>query len=187
MAKQHRGRLRLWAGVSLAYCVMTATAYAVCQSYHSDVGRTMSLQNDQVQRQIRQAHLDISSLRQQITNTLESTRISRLLDTVPDWSVVLRLLAKMLGDEVVLLDITLQPPSAPSEGSDATPATPAVILSLHGFARNQPGISQFAIRLEHTNLFSQVAVLETKREPFGDADAISFTMHCTITDGEHAP
>ena len=171
--------------ICLAYGVVATMAHALCFAQWSPVNRGVFEKIAQVSEQIHRANQANTAVRKKTTATLEATRISRMYRAVPDWSVVLRLLSKMLGDDVVLGHCLLKSAATTAKGDTALPGNnePIVILDLKGFARSQAAISQFAIRLEQTKLFDQVVVLETKREPFNSADAVAFTMKCTIASG----
>ncbi len=57
-------------------------------------------------------------------------------------------------------------------------------LQLGGLGLAQQAVSEFVLRLEETSLFRQVKLLDTKREPFLDSDAIAFHIECLIETEE---
>jgi hypothetical protein len=93
-----------------------------------------------------------------------------------DWSVLLALLAETTRDEVVLRRCRL------SAGAGRAPRVgpPRGTLEVDGFGSTQSAVSDFVLRLEHTQLFRYVKLIETRREPLGTGFAVAFRIECVF-------
>ena len=106
----------------------------------------------------------------------------RSITDQPDWSLVLNYLAdELLGENIVLSGCSLAPAQGAGEG-DRIHHTP-LTLTLSGYGRTTPDVSQFILRLEQTKLFDQVQLARSDREPFLQDQAIAFEAHCVILTG----
>jgi len=99
------------------------------------------------------------------------------------------LLAPMLDDftkQIVLASCELEPvrgvaPALNAAAGQSLAATqPTYTLFLTGMGRSQGSISQYVLRLEQTGLFDRVTLIESKRTPFGEGEAVSFRIGCTM-------
>lgn len=111
----------------------------------------------------------------------------RLVANKPDWSLLLTLLAATVGDEVMLRSCQLAPlePPAPDPAKPASASAPPherYKLDLDGLGRSQVSVSQFVLRLQQTELFEEIKLLKTNREPLGDGQAIAFQVHATLME-----
>ena len=185
-------RIRVWASGGVAYGVVLLVTYAVCFAHWNDADAQVDDQAAGVLRHINESNQALSELRVKLTTARVALRASSLLTENPDWSVVLRLLARNLGKELVLSRCQMQSSRERAPG-DVDPVSAAVarpisqFIHLVGFARSQAAISAFALRLEQTGLFVEVNILETKREPFLSGEAFAFSLMCSIADSGSSP
>ncbi len=108
------------------------------------------------------------------------------------------LLSTTLGDRIILRNckLTTLRKSSGARGpvtastvedrsvtGDAREST-TIQLGLDGFGLAQPDVSEFVLRLEETSLFRQVKLLDTRREPFLNSDAIAFHIECLLETEE---
>ena len=70
--------------------------------------------------------------------------------------------------------------SAPSGIPD--PAN--IQLELLGLGLSQQAVSEFVLRLEEMTLFRQVKLIETRREPYLESEAIAFRIVCVFQTAE---
>jgi hypothetical protein len=111
----------------------------------------------------------------------------RVINEQPDWSVLLRLIAKASTDQIVLTGCRLDL-QADANRTNARPATTQPnaanhVLSITGFGRTQAAVSHFVLRLEEAKLFDRVSLIKTSREAFSSGEAVAFRIECSLSDG----
>lgn len=122
-----------------------------------------------------------AELRSELSASHATIEANRTVAEQPDWSVLLALLARTIGDDVVLRSVSIAPPptavvAAPVAGAKS--AAPDVVLELIGMGRSPLAVSQHVLRLEETGLFSKVMLLDTGREPLLSSQVIAFRLRC---------
>lgn len=105
----------------------------------------------------------------------------------PDWSLLLGLLAKNVGDNLVLRACELEEVTVRQAGSStAIPiANPGPSsnegkyrLAIRGLGQSQAAVAEFTLRLERIGLFDEVKLVDTSLEPFLAQKAIAFRLEC---------
>jgi hypothetical protein len=191
-AKRRRRHRNAWVTACGAYAALLACAVGMAHVVWGNAGaaeelggRLTAADNDirRFERQTAEARVELAAARA----TIEA---NRTVAGQPDWSVLLALLAKTIGDDVVLRTVAIAPPpnsaatsAAAANGTrPAANAGPDVVLDLGGIGRSQLAVSQHVLRLERTGLFSKVTLLDTSREPYLNGNAIAFRLQCTFGD-----
>jgi Tfp pilus assembly protein PilN len=178
--RQRRIRSRLWIGAVLGYAV---TVLAVCLVYGNMVApRDLGSLSEEL------AGLDteLASLQQQRDALQPKLNEQYLILTAgqsitdqPDWSLLLTYLAdEVLGDRMVLTGCTLAPAGGAIEAHQINDTPMA--LTLTGYGRTTPDVSQLMLRLEQMSLFDKVTLARTNREPFLSGQAIAFEARCVM-------
>ena len=201
LARQRRRHVRrctvtcaTWAGVVLGLCVV-GQGLGPGGVQGSDV---LSDRMDKVVREIETQEQALTVARAELSSAQATLRATRAIANQPDWSVLLALLGKATGDDVMLRSIELQPSqpqatvTAGQRAAVAAPVRPGgpaavaprraagYVLSASGLAQSQLAVTQFVLRLERMGLFSRVTLVDTSREPFRDTEATSFRLECVI-------
>jgi Tfp pilus assembly protein PilN len=109
----------------------------------------------------------------------------------PDWGALLDLLARNLGDNLVLELCRLQHlkggEKAPASGAPASGANDGLgeqfLLEISGLARTQSDVSDCVLRLEKAGLFDRVKLIKTNRHSFLSGKAVAFDLECTFQGG----
>ncbi len=201
LARERRLRVRNWAVACAGYAMALAVVYACCfMSWH--VGpdgldaelAAVSAEAAELSRSLAAAESELSEAQ----DVLDSTRG---IAKQPDWSLLLALLSKTLGDEVVLESCRLGPPTASAQparvqrvqlpGSSSSTSSSAAVaaaarndppyaLHLSGFARSQGAVSKFVLRLDELALFERVDLLKTSPEVLFDEGAVGFQVQCAF-------
>ncbi|GJQ30590.1 MAG: hypothetical protein HBSAPP03_24740 [Phycisphaerae bacterium] len=178
---RRRHRVRLWS-LTLGFYVM---GLVVAWSAYATGMRTLSpaeaLADVQVRLDARETERkilekDLAKLRAQID----------LIDAVtdhPDWSHLLRLIARANGEEVALqrLTITMNPGAAGMKGSDL-PVRGPWSVAMTGVAPSQRTASEFVARLERLGVFQTVTLTETRERADPDASSaqVDFSVSCAL-------
>ncbi len=194
IARRRATVLRRWAWASGVYAACLAGAYGgVAAAWDYDRGglqRTVDIEskgnND---RRARRQELDLGYERSRAM--LEA---NRAVGQQPDWSILLRLLAKQAANSIVLRDCQVQPLAepvvvapgkkelTPVSNADVQPAR--YMVKMRAMAKDLGAVSAFAVRLRECALFEKVDVMESKREPFMAGEAVSFRLECLLTGAE---
>lgn len=204
LAKHRRKRKRLWVTIITAYSVLVVSAITGSRLLHVFDSRAVATQIETLESQIQKASEDAKSLRAQIRQVKDTWETANVVNSQPDWSLLLALIADVGQDHIMLSSCELaaaaadessraEMPATPATASPSAPTTPtaaapthssaAWTLNLSGRARSQSAVSQFVLRLEQLTLFEQVRLVETRREPSNDARADThfvFLITCTM-------
>ena len=145
----------------------------------------------QVNGLVAESESELVALRSELARSRAELTTSRIIGKQPDWSALLALLSTTLGDRIVLRNCKLttlhKSPSARESVSRVARGSTTIQLQLGGFGLAQQAVSEFVLRLEETSLFRQVKLLDTRREPFLDGDAIAFHVECLLETEEGLP
>lgn len=198
-AAQVRGaRIRFWfmtcaiygLGWLMVFVLVGATAL------NDDTGLREELR--QVNSLVAESESELAALRGKLGRSRGELATSLTIGKQPDWSALLALLSTTLGDRIILRNckLTTLRKSSGARGpvtastvedrsvtGDAREST-TIQLGLDGFGLAQPDVSEFVLRLEETSLFRQVKLLDTRREPFLDGEAIAFHIECLLETEE---
>jgi Tfp pilus assembly protein PilN len=180
LARQRRTRLRRWigAGVAWAGLVVAACVGAQC-TWGGNFGATAS-ELTRSQQQISELTQKLNAARRQLAEAQISKQTAQALSDQPDWSILFNLLSSTLDDEVMLREIQIEPQGKGQKAEDRTASNTEYTVSLRGFAKSQPAVSQFVLRLQQNGLFDDVKLLRTGREPVANTSAVTFDIACEI-------
>ena len=184
-----RARRKTWIGVASFYAILLAAGYGGWRVMWGGDGQDLTRQLSLVRADVDDLNKSIAKVRGSLSETQGILRANQAVSGQPDWSVLLALIAKLRGDELVLhhcgLDTAQTPPPALQNVAAEWINTP--LLKLQGYGKTQPAVSQFALRLEQTGLFESVSLLKTNRESFLAGEAIAFRLECRLKLSVAAP
>lgn len=184
-----RARQKSWIRIGIIYSMLLTAVYGGWRVLWANDGRDLT-------RQLAIGHGDLEDLNRSIIRmraTFRETqgvlRANQAVNGQPDWSMLLALVAKLRGDDVILnrcgLDAAQPSPQPVLPGGVEVNATP--LLQLQGYGKTQAAVSQFSLRLEQTGLFEAVALLKSNRESLLNGDAIAFRLECRLKVGATSP
>jgi len=184
-ARQRRRRLGLWASVCVLYLLVAAGAYLFCCGVWGGDHRAQAEELSAAKSRIQQRDQAVEAIQRDLKAAEAMLRAAREVGEQPDWSTLLALLAKSLNDDLVLRQCELRAdylgPSPLSSGQPMPPANSGPFsLKLVGYGRTQEAVSRFVLQLEQADLFDQVKLIRTSREPFLAEEAIAFQVECTM-------
>ena len=138
----------------------------------------------QVNGLVAESESELAALRGELVRSRAELTTSLTIGKQPDWSALLALLSTTLGDRIILRNCKLttlhKSPGAREPVTGVARESTAIQLQLGGLGLAQQAVSEFVLRLEETSLFRQVKLLDTRREPFLDGDAIAFHIECLL-------
>ena len=185
-AKAHRAHVVKWITGLSAYALILVLGYCVSGRFAMADSRAMNQESRHLSFVQDASRKMVQALQQELTQARQKLQTSKVLGQQPDWGSLMSLLAKNMGDDVVLDFCRLQrvtPEAAPIKSdvpTPAAPATPQLLLELGGFAQSQADVSQYVLRLEKTGLFNKVKIIKTSREAFRDGKAVAFRLECLV-------
>jgi Tfp pilus assembly protein PilN len=183
-AKRRRRQRNACIVACCAYGVLLAAAVGVAHFVLAgEDGESLAARLAKTEGQIDHAQQQAAATRAELAAQKATLEADRTVAEQPDWSILLALLARTTGEDVVLRSVVVAPPaSAPSAAPTAkgkpTAAAPQVVLELSGVGQSQLAVSQHVLRLEQTGLFSKVTLLDTSREAYVNSNVIAFRLQC---------
>lgn len=197
-ARERRTRVRRWAVVCAGYALVLGVVYLCC-------ALAWSVSSDGLDQDLAAASSEIEELSGSLKSAeADLAEAQLLLESIrgiakqPDWSLLLAMISKSLGDEVVLDTLRVGPPNAVGPGArtrkvtgnvgggpvkatgSATQNEPPYTLYVSGYARSQAAVSRFVLRLDELDLFERVDLLRTSREAMFGGDATGFQVQCSF-------
>lgn len=207
--------------VHLRRCAAGCCAWAVASALAAGAAHAMWRQAEDPQFEERLAAVSddiertgraIATAKAQLAAAQSTLRANEAIASQPDWSILLAVLARGIGDDVVLRSCHVHPaggvagrrfdarrtvtpatPHAPAiaPGTAGSPANAApapaeeatpFVLEANGIARTLASAHRFVRDLEKTRLFARVTLLDTTREPFLTEGAIAFRLECSLDE-----
>ncbi len=193
-------------GARIRFWFMTCTIYGLgwlavlvlvgATALNDDAGLRDELR--QVNDLVGESESELATFRGELGRSRGELATSLTIGKQPDWSVLLALLSTTLGDRIMLRNCKLTTlhkspgPRGPVMASTVEDRSmtgvaresTTIQLQLDGFGLAQQAVSEFVLRLEETSLFRQVKLLETRREPLLDGEAIAFHIECLLETEE---
>jgi hypothetical protein len=198
VARQRRNRVRWWI-TAIAISLVLELGGIVC-GYGIWRGGRMVLAGELTKTATTLASADraIRMLQSELAAQQATLKVSQDVQSQPDWSVLLALLARSLGDGAVLRRCELKPvPAAAAQkpgtgngeqgtGKDASGSlllgdATAFALKINGCGRTVADVLKFAEGLERAGLFDQIRLVKTDTQPLLAGTAVGFEMECSLT------
>ncbi len=193
LKKQYNKCLRRWAAGCAAYVFVVGAVLAGCYFVWGSHDRALAGELQAAESKVAEVAVEVDRLQQEVAKVKAALQASRAVGKHPDWSTLLVLLSRELGDKVVLKVCRLEPVGAGNHGGqigllDAskkpTVSTPLERrrygLKLTGFGKSQTAVSQFVLRLEQFDLFEEVRLTKSNRRSFLNGQAVAFEIECSI-------
>lgn len=140
---------------------------------------------------------DVKLLAAEIDKCKKKLAANRAVGDQPDWSIVLALVSKVLGEDVhlrklqVRIDAPVIPaviPGQPVEKKPLAAAEPTYIVRLTGLAPTPTAVSKVILELEATQFFTRVELIETKSADASQSESglqnqVMFEIECRLGRG----
>jgi Tfp pilus assembly protein PilN len=167
-------RICSWAWVVGGLSLLLTMAWACCAIVPSQAVAPPAAALTKATTEISKANEETAALRRELAALREQTLSARGITEQPDFSLLLALLSRAVGEDVVLNQCELTHDNAKVKSS------PADVLRISGFARNQPAVAAFMLELESTEIFKSVTLVRSNEEPWMAAKAAGFQVRCSI-------
>jgi Tfp pilus assembly protein PilN len=181
-ARKQRGRLRLWGAIGAGYAMAVAVVYLWMAAAWGGRSHDQRSHLAAVETRLADSNRALKARQASLAEAEANHRANELVGEQPDWSMLLGLLGRTVGQEVVLEQVALRPPDPNSKVYQPP------VLALNGLGRTHGAVTGFVLRLEETKVFSKVTIQETKRTATPATEAISFRVEAVIAlGGEGTP
>lgn len=176
-------RCRQWATGTLLYLGALVATYIVAQQVVGDKSVALAEAASTVSEEMAASNRLQGVLTKSIASAQWQLDTTRFIGRHPDWSILLTIVARQLGDDVVLDNLLLAPVKAGGE----TPGRPKTrpdgdmfLVEMTGMAQSQPAVASFVLRLEKSGLFDRVRLVGTQRQAFLTGSAVTFRLECSL-------
>ncbi|MDB5326347.1 MAG: hypothetical protein JWM57_1916 [Phycisphaerales bacterium] len=171
-AKRRERATRRWILINSVYAALLATAGGIYAYATAPADAPISAAAD-----VGKLNARLVSIRQQ--TAAMNTNLRSILEVTdrPDWSVLLRIVAQSLGDDLVLGAVDTSSPNT----ATATTEPRRVVLS--GVGRSQAAVTQFVLRIEALRLFGHVRLAQTVTQSLRGNEGVGFQLICTLPEG----
>ncbi|MFN7021804.1 MAG: hypothetical protein ACK4WH_10825 [Phycisphaerales bacterium] len=196
-----RRRAVVWACVVSATAVTLTGATLTARSFGGDQRTRLAAEAARVADRTARAEAALRSLRAQVSEASQRLESSKTIGVHPDWSVLMRALAALRGDDLMLISIDVRakdqqehavaPPGGQADKGAADPKAgarartrrkEAYTLQIRGRALTQMGVLEFVKRVEDLDLMAEVSPPQTRAEPYMGVQGVWFEMECRLTE-----
>jgi hypothetical protein len=194
-ARRRRTRTGWWTGVCVVYGLGLAIAYTLLAANLEGQTDAVTGQTQRLTEQIQLSRQAIADTRVKLESAKAHLRANLAVGRQPDFSVLLAVLAAHLDENVALSECRLTPRS-PETNAEARIAERQVTaakqspdvhgpigrytVNVDGLANSQSAASEYVLRLEQTQLFQRVVLLETTRQRGHGRQAVGFRLECLL-------
>ena len=189
-ARQRRRRVERWTAGTLSYGL--ALVGVSCVLHLMSVGgeRAVATELEQTRAKFQAVNAAIEKIQPKLAEAQTTLVANRSIGGQPDWSILLALLAELLGDDAMLVSCELKPLTDDWSGDrseslrEPAKATMAAqyLLRLAGLGQTQAAVSNYLLRLEQTGLFESVSLIETSTVPFHTGSAVAMRIECVLSE-----
>lgn len=199
-ARCKKSRARFWLGSCGCYALLWVVALIVLKNIGIDNPKALASDVEKINSQTKEVEIELSQIRSELGRANAELAASQKIGSQPDWSVLLSLISSTLGDSIVLRKCHLMTDQTSASVYSKHKKTVflqrdgladkhntglgTIELQVGGLGLSQKDVSEFVLRLEDLQLFNQVKLVDTKREPFLDGHAIAFNLICIINSSE---
>jgi Tfp pilus assembly protein PilN len=179
--RSRRRRLRAW-GAGLALYALAAVGGTFVGTLVSAGPYAASAEMvAQADAQLSELKRSIARASREATEWSRRAEAERAIGEHPRWSVLLSLLAKSRGDDIVLTQVDLQGPVKGAVGERGR----GYRLAMEGVGRSQPSVTRYVLDLERAGVFDRVSVAEIRATEYRGESAAAFRLECVL--GLNAP
>jgi Tfp pilus assembly protein PilN len=198
IASARAARLRRWKLIVPTYASVLVLAAITAHLLFAPEGARAETELARAQEHIQLLNRTIEELNPKLADVQSKLAVAMTIGQQPDWSLLLLVLGRAAGTDIALSSVELAPAPetsvviAPRTGAKRTNPTSStrpsdavrkLNVELAGLGKTQSAVAEFVVRLEQTQLFEQVKLTRTMKEPAGSADAFSFAVSTTLRGG----
>ena len=170
-------RLRRWAWTGGALCGVVGAVIACCAAWTNQLSGPAPQDFSKAASDLSKANAEAATLRAELALETQRLRSRQLIFEQPDYSLLLRLIAQQVDDDVVLSRCEFHQPGVAHDDSQER-INKSDSLQLFGFARSQPAVAAFMLQLESTGIFQKVTLLRSSEQPLFSGQVAAFEIQC---------
>jgi len=182
--RRARARVRIWAVLAPLVALTLMGSYVWLAGLWSAGASGLDEDRDRIERRLADVKREASRQQATLTEVDASRRALRAVSDLPDWGLLLQLLAQQSGGRATLTACTLVP--AKGEASDAAKPAPGrvgrFLLTIQGVVEDPKSATDFAVDLERTKVFDRVTLVETARTTAQGREMLGFRIECALSD-----
>lgn len=182
-----RKRISRWSVVLSAYIGLVLCAAPILAPAVSEAARETEQKIQMAEAQFEQADAAHRKLQPELSRALEEIENARAISEHPNWSLLLALAGALRQEDILLESCELSSPTPSSEAptkqskpEKAAPPPEPPALGLSGYSLTPAGVTQYALRLERSGLFSAVQIIETSPRELHGTATTGFRMRCVL-------
>lgn len=196
LAARSRRKAACGWGVLCAVAFISSGAWAIQnRSQVGDGGRELTRLLGERSRSVESFKLQISKSALAMTSVQRELAVSERIRSNPEWSRLISLLGRYVGDGAVVESCRLTEAAMPAASRTTTPPTstpgalpakkdqpahPGYILSLSGAAKDQDRVSAIVLAMEESGLFTQTTLVHMRRRSLLRGEAIGFEIRAEL-------
>lgn len=190
-----RRRVTRWSVFLGVYALIVGAACLGLRTIGGQERTQLEAEEARIAERLERAEETIKSLRQQAGADRQRLEASETVGVHPDWSLLMRALADLRGDQVMIsaIDVKVSDQAAPeanekpAKGAAAkSKAKPRRVESynvhIKGRAITQMGVLEFVRRIEDLKLMAEVHPPQSRAEPYLGVQGVAFEMDCRLTE-----
>jgi hypothetical protein len=190
-----RRRIGAWSAAASGYALALLGACGVVHIAGGQEQSRLETDGGRLSERYSRAEATLDVLRKQVTEHRQRLEASETVGVHPDWSVLMRALTELRGEDIMLqvLDVQAVEPAAPEPEKDdpkekKTKGKPRVAaletyrLTVRGHGLSQGGVMGFVRRLEALSVMRDVRLTETRTEPHLGVAAVWFEVRCEMRE-----
>lgn len=192
LAKARRRRIMKWAGALGVYCLALLLGCVLSSHYVPRNDQGLEAQAMRADTQLKAARTRTAVLNEDIAKANQRLQTVQAIQQHPDWGTMLDLVARNLGNTMVLDSCRLQAigladkenKPSPDAAKQADGASKPIVLEITGLAKNHSDVSDYMLRLEKLRLFSKIRLIKTSHQVFLNDKATTFHLECLVSGDE---
>ncbi len=189
-AKDRRRRIRAWVVILGVYLIVLLGGHVVIKRFFDPDNSALAQKVRTEAARMSRLNSKVMSLQGELVRTNRKLLAARSVGKQPNWGILLWLMARKSGREIVLNQCSLKKQKvedvAHDEDSDSRKYNTSsgsgddfrYNVLVGGVANSHEGISEFILQLEDTGLFKQVRLHGTNRREFMETEAVAFKIEC---------
>lgn len=194
-----RARARAWVAGGLIYAAVLGLGCLAVRAVGGQETMRLEVDGTRLTERLERAQEQLASIRAQVRDIEARLEASRTVGEHPDWSILLRTLAALREDSIVLdvldlraVDQPRQPAAKEEKSEDGKPKPrprplEAYTLVLRGAGLSQNQVMGFVSRLEGLAPLADVKLRQTQATTVRGVEAVSFTLECRLAERPAAP
>src|SRR5690606_16435822 len=155
-ARRRRRRAQRWAAGVVGYAASLLLIFASLRLISGGAQGAVADQLAAAETRITDTQAALDHIQPRLAAALASLEAGNSVGDQPDWSILLRVVADLLGDDAVLTRFTLEPVHPSSNAAATGRVARRYVVHVHGLGRSHEQVAAFVLAMEQLELFDAV-------------------------------